>query len=113
MTTKNVKKEDLKVGLNSMDKNINRIREILFKYLDIQRVPDIMNDIRDLFNKPDNDSIPVELLVSPKVAKETENILLSELISHLRANFDDGEVISYRIKVKQPFSTREIRYPIK
>ena len=51
--------------------------------------------------------------VKPEIAEETENILLSELIRHLRTDFEDGEVISYRIKVKQPFSTREIRYPSK
>lgn len=55
----------------------------------------------------------VQAAVKPEIAKETENILLSELIGHLRTDFDDGEVISYRIKVKQPFSTREIRYPSK
>ena len=46
-----------------MDKTINEIREILFKYLDIQQVPDIMNDIRGLLNKPDNNSIPLDAQV--------------------------------------------------
>ena len=47
-----------------MDKTINEIREILFKYLDIQQVPDIMNDIRGLLNKPDNNSNPLDAEVS-------------------------------------------------
>ena len=58
-------------------------------------------------------SSPVEPEVIKKNADGQENILLSELIRHLRTDFEDGEVISYRIKVKQPFSKREIRYPSK
>ena len=53
----------------------------------------------------------VELPVRVQIAEERENILLSDLVRHLRTDFEDGEIISYRIKVKQPFSTREIRYP--
>jgi len=55
-----------------LDKTINEIREILFKYLDIQQVPDIMNEIRDLFRKPDNNSIPVEL---PVIKKNADGLL--------------------------------------
>lgn len=53
----------------------------------------------------------VKLPVRVQIAEERENILLSDLVRHLRTDFEDGEIISYRIKVKQPFSTREIRYP--
>lgn len=45
--------------------------------------------------------------------EERENILLSDLIKHLRFDFEEGEIISYKIKVKQPKSIREIRYPAK
>ena len=56
----------------------------------------------------------VEAQVKPaSEIKETENIMLSDLIKHLRFDFDEGEIISYRIKVKQPKSIREIRYPTK
>jgi len=74
-----------------MDKTINEIREILFKYLDIQQVPDIMNDIRGLLNKPDNNSIPLDAEVKP--ACETLKII-DEMIR-------EWEESTFDISVKQ------------
>jgi hypothetical protein len=62
-------------------KIINEIREILFKYLDIQKVPDIMNDIRTLFNEPDKVSIPVELPVKPANAEKEIFEYIEELLA--------------------------------
>jgi len=42
-----------------------------------------------------------------------ENILLSDLVEHLKFDFEDGEIIGYRIRFKQPKGIREIRYPTK
>ena len=54
-----------------------------------------------------------QLIKEQYKAKQTENILLSDLVEHLKFDFEDGEIIGYRIKFKQPKGIREIRYPTK
>lgn len=75
-------------------KIINEIREILFKYLDIQKVPDIMNDIRALFNEPENNSIPVELPSSVDepdqpifTIREVERMLADQRLSCMKQRY--------------------------
>lgn len=66
----------------------------------------------------EDESVPAETVVGqvsvPPANGETagnKNILLSELAKHLRFDFEDGEVISYRIKFKQGKDKRQITYP--
>ena len=53
-----------------MEQIINKIRLVLFKHLEVQKLVEVMNEIRDELRETENTSNPVEAEVMPLQLKE-------------------------------------------
>ena len=58
-----------------MEQIINKIRLVLFKHLEVQKLVEVMNEIRDELRETENTSNPVEAEVMQKIADIINDIL--------------------------------------